>query len=653
MIVLRGPRTFVQRLGLMTLFGLVACAPKAPVAPVAPVEPSQEATATPIADPTQAFAEWIAKNYRKSQHKIPMRDGVELWTTVYTPTFQEGPFPILLHRTPYSTGPYAPEEYPGRLGPSKIMAKAGYIFAYQDVRGTFMSQGKFENMRPQVVKDNPSASDVDESTDSYDTVDWLVKHVPNNNGKVGTWGISYPGFYAAAGMINAHPALKAVSPQAPIADWFFDDFHHHGAFFLPHAFNFLAVFGQERKELTQHWPPRFDHKTPDGFAFFTRMGPLHNANDRHLHGKIRFWNDLVAHPNRDAFWQARDILPHLNNTAPAVMTVGGWFDAEDLYGPLKIYATNEKNNPKHFNMLVMGPWRHGGWAREGGTSLGDIEFGSETSTFYQTQIEKPFFDHFLKEQQDPNLPEAYVFETGENQWRRFDQWPPQGETRTLYLGSFQRLNFSAPAEKQSFASFISDPNNPVPSTQIIDRGMPRAYMTEDQRFASRRGDVLTFQSTVLPQDMTIAGELKVDLWVSTSQQGADWVVKLIDVLPPETPQDPRHPGVVYGEYQMMVRSEVFRGRFREGYDKAVPFVPNRPTQIKFPLQDVLHRFKKGHRIMVQIQSSWFPMVDKNPQSWVDNIFEAQAKDFVSAEHRVYHDKAHPSALHFQVIDPNT
>lgn len=645
---------------LVGLFALSSCAPssrplQAPQAPQAPQVSQAECEAKEKPAPAEvlpgkqanAQATWIAEHYRKEQHRIPMRDGIELFTTIYRPKVQSEPLPILLFRTPYSTGPYEADAMPRRLGPSPQIAQSrGYIFAYQDVRGTFMSQGEFENMRPQVVKQNPSSQDIDESTDSYDTIDWLVKNVPQNNGKVGTWGISYPGFYAAAGMINAHPALAAVSPQAPIADWFFDDFHHHGAFFLPHAFNFLSVFGQKRSGLTQNWPPRFDHRTPDGFAFFSRLGPLHNANDRYLKGKIAFWNDLVEHPNRDAFWQARDILPHLKNTAPAVMTVGGWFDAEDLYGPLKIYAHNEKNNPDSFNILVMGPWRHGGWARESGRTLGDIDFGANTSEFYLNQIEKPFFDYFLKGKGQMTLPEAYVFETGANRWRSFDQWPPPGQTQTLYFKAKGELAGAAPGKRSSFDSFISDPEKPVPFTQIISTGMPREYMTEDQRFAARRPDVLSYQTPVLQEDLTLAGELSVDLWVSTSQKDADWVVKLIDVLPATTPEHPDHPGVVYGEYQMMVRSEVFRGRFRQGYDKAVPFVPGRPTKVSFPLQDVLHRFKKGHRLMIQVQSTWFPLVDKNPQGWVDNIFKAKAADFKKAEHRLYHDAKRPSQIRF-------
>lgn len=602
--------------------------------------------------PAEEHKRWIAQNYEKSQHRVAMRDGVELWTTVYRPKAQREPLPILFFRTPYSTGPYQADEMPSKIGPSALITKSGYIFVHQDVRGAFMSQGEFVNMRPQLDPQAPrSVKDIDESTDTYDSIEWMMKNVPNHNGKVGMWGISYPGFYAAAGMINAHPALAAVSPQAPIADWYFDDFHHHGAFFLPHAFNFLSSFGQARPKPRKDWPKGIKHGTKDGYAFFKRMGPLSNANKKYLHGKIDFWNKIVEHPNRDEFWQSRDILPHLKKTAPAVMTVGGWFDAEDLYGPLKIYATNERNNPENFNVLVMGPWVHGGWARSTGRSLGQMDFGADTASYYQEKIEKPFFDHFLKGQGQHQLPEAMVFETGSNRWRSFPSWPPQGKPKSLFLGEGGQIMGTAPTAEQGFDSFISDPASPVPSSQIVSIGMPRPYMTEDQRFASRRPDVLSYQTPLLYNALTLAGEIEVDLWVSTSQQDADWVVKLIDVLPPDHIEPGEHPDSASSEAHRMIRSEVFRGRFREGYDKARPFLPNTPTRVRFPLQDILHTFKKGHRLMIQIQSTWFPMVDRNPQKWVENIFKAQESDFQKAEHRVYFDKAHPSSIRVRQLSP--
>lgn len=640
----------------------VAAVPGAPVQP-APA-PAPVASKPPPAPVQLEGAAWVEANFDKVEVRIPMRDGKTLFTSIYAPKqidTGEGltQYPILLKRTPYSVGPYGADQFPERLGPSEALMRSGYIFVYQDVRGRFMSEGEFVNMRPH-IDDKTVAGDsneidpskIDEASDTYDTIEWLVNNVANNNGKVGMWGISYPGFYAAAGMIDAHPALAAVSPQAPIADWYFDDFHHHGAFFLPHAFNFLAVFGRVRKELETEWGPRFDHKTPDGYAFFKRMGPLANANERYLKHEIPFWDEVIAHPDRDAYWQARDILPHLNRVAPAVMTVGGLFDAEDLYGPFHIYAETEKRNPDVFNVLVMGPWRHGGWARTDGDRLGNVSFGEMTAPWYQTQVEKPFFDHFLKGEGQHNLPEALVFETGKNQWRRFEQWPPKTQEARFYFreAGVDRggLSPKAPTERKAYDRFVSDPDKPVPYTEVATTGMTKEYMTDDQRFAARRPDVLVYESEVLTRPVTMAGELTAELWVSTSQRDADWVVKVIDVFPDDTPtpEEGVREGVALGGYQMMVRSEVIRGRYRDDYAKPKPFTPNKATKVELPLQGVLHTFEPGHKIMIQVQSTWFPLVDLNPQSWVPNIFEAKAEDFVSAEHRVYRDAKHPSAIKF-------
>ena len=593
---------------------------------------------------------WVRAHYDKREVSIPMRDGVKLFTAIYVPK-EGGRHPIMMKRTPYSVGPYGATEFPSSLGPSEEMMRDGYIFIYQDVRGRFMSEGEFVNMTPhRPQKTGPK--DIDESTDTYDTVSWLLEEIEGHNGRVGQWGISYPGFYAAAGMIDAHPALKAVSPQAPIADWFFDDFHHHGAFFLPHLFNFIASFGRPREGLTTKWPERFAHGTPDGYQFFLEMGPLHNANDRYFHHEIPFWDAVTTHPNYDSFWQARNILPHLKNVAPAVMTVGGWFDAEDLYGPLQIYRAIEKNDPDAFNILVMGPWAHGGWSRTDGDLLGDIAFGEKHSLFYREEIERRFFAHFLKDEGEMSLPEAYVFETGANRWRSFEQWPPQTRSETLYFGEGGRLHTKAPTGAGGFDAFISDPQHPVPFSSDIDKGMTKAYMTDDQRFAARRPDVLVYQSEVLEEAVTLAGPLVADLWVSTDRADADWVVKLIDVFPGGAKDhDALSDGMHMGGYQMMVRSEVLRGRFRDSYEVPKPFQSGKVTEVQVPLQDVLHTFQKGHRIMVQVQSTWFPIVDRNPQSWVENIFEAKADDFVKAEHRVYHDAQHASSLSIGRLEP--
>lgn len=595
----------------------------------------------------------VRQQYVKHEHRIPMRDGVRLTTAVYTPrdASAEKRYPILMERTCYSIRPYGEDRYPSTLGPNRRLQREGYIFVSQDVRGCYMSEGTFVNMTPHIAN-KKGRQGVDESTDTYDTIEWLLKNVKHHNGRVGLWGISYRGFYAAAGMIDAHPALKAVSPQAPIADWWYDDFHHHGAFFLPHAFNFFVHFGQPRPQATTQSAPRFDHGTPDGYQFFLELGSLKNANSRYLRDRVCFWNQILAHPNYDEFWQARNLLPHLKNVAPAVMVVGGWFDAEDLYGPLQIYRTIEAHDPDVQNMLVMGPWAHGAWARSSGDHLGNVYFGAKTAEFYRQWIETKFFEAHLKGEGQPGLPEAYVFETGASRWRMFDAWPPrQMEKRQFYLAGAEGLAGDAPAENGDvFDQFVSDPNKPVPFTASTAIGMTREYMTDDQRFAAQRPDVLVYQTKPLTRDVTFCGPLLADLYVSTSQGDADWVVKLIDVLPPDA-KDHRYvaPGRHMGGYQMMVRSEVIRGRFRDDPSRPKPFTANQVTRIRLPLQDVLHTFKAGHRIMIQIQSTWFPLVDRNPQKYLDNIFMAGPDDFVTAAHRVYRSSKHPSKIEVGVL----
>jgi hypothetical protein len=595
------------------------------------------------------------KHYQKREFQIPMRDGVRLFTAVYTPKSKSKPHPFLLFRTPYSVSPYGEDEYSGRAAGIAQMTENGFILVSQDVRGRFMSEGTFVNMTPH-IDNKVSQSHIDESSDTYDTIEWLLKNIPNHNGKVGMWGISYPGFYAAAGMIDSHPALKAVSPQAPIADWFFDDFHHHGAVFLPHSFNFAAVFGQARPEPTTEWGERFKHGTPDGYQFFMDMGSLKNANDKYFKGEIEMWNNAVAHPNYDEFWQSRNILPHLNNVSSAVMTVGGWYDAEDLYGPLKIYQETEKRNPSAFNVLVMGPWAHGGWARGDGKSLGHVQFDSAPSKFYQENILLPFFDHYLNGAKPHGLPEAYMFETGANKWRQFDHWPPpETKQASLFLQADGGLSFDTPpASGSSFDEYISDPAKPVPFTESIAIGMTRNYMTDDQRFAGRRPDVLVYRTDVLEDDVTLAGPIQVDLWVSTSGTASDWVVKVIDVYPDDAPDYDDIPKRMHmGGYQAMVRSEVIRGRFRNSYENPEPFESNKPTHVPLELLDVLHTFKKGHRIMVQIQSTWFPLVDRNPQKYVDNIFLADESDFTKATQRVYRSGAQATRLRVGILAPES
>lgn len=584
---------------------------------------------------------FVYENYTKAEYRIPMRDGRELHTVVYTPN-DGADYPILLKRTPYDCSPYGEDGMKYPLGPNRLFMHDKFIFVYQDVRGRFMSDGTYLNMTPhQRVK--LDSTYVDESSDTYDTIDWLVKHVEHNNGKVGMWGISYPGFYAAAGAIDAHPNLVCSSPQAPIADWFWDDFHHHGAFFLPHAFPFMYVFGQERDGLTQEWPDGFKFPGKDGYDFYLNdIGVLSNVNKKYYHHKIAFWDSAVAHPNYDEFWQKRNLLPHLRDIQPAMMTVGGWYDAEDLYGPLEIYKAMEENSPGADNMIVMGPWRHGGWERDSGFHHGNAYFGEQpTSIWFQENVELPWFKHHLKGTEKPDLPEALIFNTGKNEWKQFEQWPPEEKTpATLVFGIDDKLHWLTDtqimADTISSRSFVSDPNNPVPYTEDFSNRMTKAYMTDDQRFASKRPDVLVWQTDDLPDDITLTGDLMAHLRVMTSGTSADWIVKLIDVYPDSAANHRfTEPGQEMAGYQQMVRSEVIRGRFRNSYEHPEPFVANEPTTVNLPLQDICHTFKRGHRIMIQVQSTWFPIVDRNPQKYIPNMFRVNESDYQVATHTVF------------------
>jgi putative CocE/NonD family hydrolase len=584
--------------------------------------------------------------YAKHEYRIAMRDGVELYAAVYVPKDSSRSWPIVLKRTPYSCGPYGPGRFPNLIGPSRVMEREGYIFVCQDVRGRYMSEGSYDNMRPHV----PGDAEIDESSDTYDTIEWLVDQVPGNNGKVGMWGISYPGFYVAAGLPEAHPALVASSPQAPISDFFFDDFHHHGAYLLSYWL-ITPVFGYQKPEPTpSSWFRIQRPATWDGYQFYKGIGRLSDT-----YGEDNFfWRQLVEHPNYDEFWQARNILPHLTGVDHAVMTVGGWFDAEDLYGPLNIYRTLERENPGTFNILVMGPWSHGGWARSRSPHMvGNIYFSEDISEWYQRDVEAPFFRHFLKGGGEPPAFEALAFDTGLKEWQTFEMWPPgAAETQRLYLHGNEGLSDAPPAGSEPpFTEYVSDPNEPVPYTDEIRVVItPRLYMTEDQRFASRRPDVIEFQTPVLENDFTLAGDIMAHLQVSTTGTDADWVVKLIDVYPEDEENDEHTPDhVVLGGYEQMVRSEVMRGRFRNSYERPEPFVPGEVTTVRLPLQDVFHTFKRGHRVMVQIQSTWFPLIDRNPQRWVDNIFEATEDDFLIATQRVYHSPAHSTYLEVKIL----
>ena len=592
--------------------------------------------------------EQVKATYTKYEYRIPMRDGTRLFTAVYVPKDASKTYPLLLTRTPYSLKPYGADQYRENLGPSPLFAKAGYIFVYQDVRGRWMSEGDFVDMRPHLaVKREPTQ--FDESTDTWDTIDWLIKHVPSHNGKVGMMGISYPGFYTSAGMIDAHPALVACSPQAPIVDWFVgDDWHHNGAIQLPHVFNFMAKHGHKRPEPSKNIDHKFDHETPDAYDFFLRLGPLPNADAKYFKGDVPFWNEVMSHPNYDEFWKARNLRPHLKEIRPAVMTVGGWFDAENLFGAIETYKQIESSSPKTNNILVMGPWIHGGWSRGDGDALGHVSFNAKTAEYYREQIEFPFFEFHLKGEGKPTHPEAWVFETGTNVWRKYESWPPKNFVpKSYYFQSAGRLSSESPTETDKNAGFdeyLSDPAKPVPYLEKTTIGMAPEYMTADQRHASRRPDVLVYQTEIFEEDRIIGGPIEVELNVSTSGTDSDWVVKLIDVYPNDYPDPKENPsGVKMGGYQQLVRGDVFRGKYRKSFETPEPFVPNRPETIKFSIPDIYHVFRPGHRLMVQVQSTWFPLIDRNPQTFVD-IYKAVPADFQKATQRLFRTASMPSRI---------
>lgn len=595
---------------------------------------------------------WLAERYIKYEHPIPMRDGVRLFTRVYVPKDDSQAWPIILTRTPYALKPYGDDNYnsPEPSSSFRALAQDRFIFVTQDVRGRYASEGHYVHVRP--FNPNKGPKDTDENSDTFDTIDWLVKNVPNNNGKVGMVGISYPGFYTAVGMIDSHPALKAASPQAPVTDWFVgDDLHHNGALFLAQNFEFFYSFAQKLEDPLHQSARSFNFNTPDGYDFFLRMGPLGNSDKVLLKGRSPEWTEFLQHETYDAFWQARNLRPHLKNIHCAVMTVGGWYDAEDLFGPLEVYRYTERQNPGITNLLVMGPWPHGEWERADGDKLGDINFHSKTAEFFREKIELPFFRHFLKGDTNYTATKAQVFETGTDRWRRFEAWPPKpAEPQTLYLGPSGSLSFSPPTDAaDAFDEFVSDPAKPVPYTMEVTTGYPRSYPVQDQRFAASRTDVLVYQTEPLEDDLTLAGPIKATLHVSTTGTDADWVVKLIDIYPGDAPDpDPNPAHVRMGEYQQMVRADVFRGKFRNSLEKPEPFTPGKLSKIEFTMADVCHTFRRAHRVMVQVQSSWFPLVDRNPQTFV-NISNAKPEDFHKATHRVYRSGNAASSLTMLVL----
>jgi putative CocE/NonD family hydrolase len=602
---------------------------------------------------------YIRDHYKKMEQYITMRDGIRLFTSIYVPRDQTRKYPILITRTPYSLKPYGKNEYPGSLVPSMLFVKEGYIFVYQDVRGRWMSEGDFVDIRPH-NPEKKSKNDIDESSDNYDTVEWLLKNIPSNNGRVGIYGISYPGFYASASLPGAHPAVKAVSPQAPVTDWFIgDDFHHNGAFMMMDAFAFYSTFGVPRpRPITPDQGPKtFQYYTQDNYKFYLELEPLKNVQARYFADSMKFWNDLMTHGTYDPFWKARDIRIHLVNIKPATLVVGGLFDAEDCFGAFHIYEALEKQNKGNYNSLVMGPWYHGGWSGGTGGWYGDaseifcdIKTDEFTSTWYQENIEFPFFQHWLNDKPDPGIPEAMIFETGTNQWRRYDKWPPENIVqKNLYFQENGGLTFNAPEEESGYDEYVSDPHKPVPYDDGIHLHRTQGYMINDQRFASRRPDVMVYQTAELTDDLTLAGPVIADLLTSTTGTDADYVVKLIDVYPDNYPNPVTNPGnLQLGGYQMMVRADVMRGKFRNSYEKPEPFTSGEITEVRYNLQDVSHCFRKGHRIMIQVQNSWFPLVDLNPQKFMD-IYHADAKDFQKATLRIYHDNKNPSSVIVNIL----
>lgn len=592
---------------------------------------------------------WVRENYYKIERMVPMRDGIKLFTAFYIPKDSSEKHPILLNRTPYSCQPYGENEFSGRVYGTYWLnyLKEGYIIAVQDVRGKFMSEGDFIDVRP--FNPNKKGKDIDEASDTYDAIEWMINNIPGNNKRVGCFGISYPGFYATMAALSAHPALKAVSPQAPVTDWFQgDDFHHNGAFFLMDGFSFYSGFGKPRPVAVKTFSPGYNIPTQDHYDFYLKTGALKNFS-KIMGDSIAFWKDLYNHPDYDEWWQARNPRNFVTNVKPAMLVVGGLFDAEDCFGAWYLYKAIEEKNKNTDNRLVMGPWFHGGWGgRSDGSFLGNARFGKKTSEYYQRNIEIPFFNFYLKLKGTVHdIAEANIFFTGENEWRKLTVWPPNNvEYKNIYLHADGKLSFeNKTAKGNMYSEYISDPAHPVPYTEDVGGGRTREYMTDDQRFASRRTDVLTFSTDVLTEDITLGGQLVADLMTSISTTDADFVVKLIDVFPDDFRYDPvQYPnpmqnfGINYpmGGYQMLIRGEIMRGKYRNSFAVPEAFTPNKITEVKYTLPDVAHTFKKGHKLMIQVQSSWFPLADRNPQKFV-NIYKADDSDFQKSTIRIYSD----------------
>jgi hypothetical protein len=601
----------------------------------------------------------VRAHYTKYEFRIPMRDGKRLFTAVYVPKDASGgPYPFLMDRTPYSVAPYGEDQYPKHLGPSEEFEKSGYIFVYQDVRGRWMSEGDFVEMRPH-IDDKKSPQDVDDASDTYDTIEFLLKHIANNNGKAGIWGISYPGFYTSASIIDSHPALVAASPQAPMTDLFRgDDSYHGGAFMLSANFGFYAFFYPQKQPQTPKPGPQFDFGAPDSYRFYLQTGNIDNLDKLYLKGSNWLFNDQFKHDTYDAYWQSRDLSRHMKNVHCAVLVVGGWYDAEDLMGPYRTFYAINKFNPGTPTTLVEGPWVHGGWAHSDGSSLGDVKFNAKTSEYFRTNVQFPFFEHYLKGK-GAAQPKAVVFETGTNVWRTFEEWPPKAATpKTLYFHAGGKLSFEPPNEISSKDEYVSDPNHPVPFVGYTTDTVPQRYMVDDQRFATYRPDVLVYETDPLQEDVTIAGPISPKLKVASSGSDSDFDVKLIDVYPEDypNPEDASRPNkrildvppLLMGGYEQLLRGEPFRAKFRSSWEKPEPLVPGKQTAIDFEMPDLFHTFRRGHRIMVQVQSSWFPLTDRNPQTFTD-IPSAAPEQFQKATEEVFHQKDAASGVEVLVL----
>lgn len=592
----------------------------------------------------QQQTNFVKDNYDKTDTLIKMRDGINLYTIIYTPKDHTQAYPILMERTPYSSGPYGNENYKRRVGPNEALMQEKYIFVYQDVRGRYMSEGHNKEVTP-YIPNKTSNKDVDESSDTYDTIDWLIKHVKNNNGRVGLYGISYPGFYATASLPGAHPAIKAVSPQAPVTDEFIgDDANHNGAFFLLDNFLFMNYYGKEREgPVRDYGGNMFTVKTNNVYDFFLKLGPVKNSQSKeYFDHRSYIWNQYLEHDTYDQYWQSRNIRQYLKNISIPALVVGGWFDAEDLFGALHTFEAIDQQGGKN-NFLVMGPWTHGAWASSAWTSFGSYDFGSNTSQYFQQNFQTPFFNYYLKDKGSFDHKKASVFQTGSNEWKEFDEWPLKNAVEnTWYFSEKQKLQRKKSDQKSSFESYASDPSDPVPYTGKVMGRRNNEYMIEDQTFASQRKDVLSFSSDVLENDVNISGPVTADLYVSIDKTDADFVVKIIEVIPLPS-ADVKKSDAQGGTFQRLIRAEVMRGKFRNNYTTPEAFTPGKIEKVHINLNDVCHTFKKGHQIMVQVQSSWFPLVDRNPQKFM-RIPEASESDFYKANIRIYMDKDHPSSV---------